>query len=252
MPALTNPTPNSIPEAKNVEISHSGIATPNTGSWVPKISVLDPPSQPSSLWAGTSVPVEFELPDTIGKLMDAVLMIEFASGATAIAQGVLPPTTHWVESVESFLGSQMIERVTSDHLLNETILFLGDQELNSVAPLVNITTAGGYNQTAYAVSTNYRLYLPLWANSIITAQPYCKGFSSKFKFRINFAPNLYNSSGVANATTNIPTVVKLKLMVQEASLSANEEAQLDALHRSKIEYRTVRRNKHVSATKDYF
>ena len=252
MPVQTSSTPNSTPEAKNVEISHSGIATPNTGSWVPKISILDPPSQPSSLWNGNSVPIEFEIPDTVGKLMDAVLMIEVQTNSvTAPATGVLPPTTHWVDSVESFLGSQMIERVVADDLLNEAVLFLSDQELNSIAPLINLTTSGGYSQATYSTSTNYRFYLPLWANSIITTQPYCKGFSSKFKFRINFAPSLYNSSGVANTGTNVPTIVQLKLLVQEAGLSANEEAQLEALHRSKIEYRTVRRNKHVSQTKDF-
>ena len=251
MPAQTQPTSTPVPEAKNVEIAHSGVIPPNAGSWVPKVSILDPPSQPTSLWNGTSIPIEFEIPDTVGKLMDAVLMIEVRTGATAPTSGQLPPTTHWVDSVESFLGSQMIERVVADDLLNESVLFLSDQELNTIAPLINITTGGAYRTDTFAAAnTNYRFYLPLWANSIITAQPYCKGFQSKWKFRVNFAPNFYQSNG-STVSANAPTVVQLKLIIQEAALSANEEAQLDALHRGKIEYRSIRRNKHVSPNKDF-
>ena len=250
MPAQTTPTTTPLPEAKNVELSHSGVAAPNTGTWVPKISILDPPSQPSTLWNGTSVPIEFEIPNTVGKLTDAVLMIEVKTGATVPAAGSMPPTTHWVDSIECFLGSQMIERVAADDLLHETALFLSDMELNAIAPLINITTAGAYrSDTLQVASTNSRFYLPLWANSIVTAQPYCKGFSSKWKFRVNFAPNFYTSAG-AVFSTNAPTIVQLKLIIQEAALSPNEE-QLDALHRSKIEYRSIRRNKHVSSTKDW-
>ena len=233
MPAQVQPTSNPIPESKNVEVAHSGVIAPNAGSWVPKISVLDPPTQPATLWAGASVPVDFEIPNTIGKLMDVALMVEVRTGGTAPTAGTMPPVTHWVESVESYLGSQQIERVVADDLLHETLLFLSDQELNTIAPLTNITTGGAYRTDTFAA-----------ANSIITAQPYCKGFSSKWKFRINFAPQFSTSAGAA--VTNAPTIVQLKLIVQEASLRANEEAQLEAYHRSKIEYRSIRRNKHVS------
>jgi hypothetical protein len=189
--------------------------------------------------------VDFEIPNTIGKVMDAALMIEVRTGGTAPTAGAMPPVTHWVESIEDYLGSQQIERVVADDLLHETLLFLSDQELNTIAPLTNITTGGAYRSDTFAaINTNYRFYLPLWANSIITAQPYCKGFSSKWKFRINFAPQFSTSAGAA--VTNAPTIVQLKLIVQEAALGASEEAQLEAYHRSKIEYRSIRRNKHVS------
>ena len=252
MPAQTSATSNSTPEAKNLEVVHSGVGLPGVGAWVPKITLLDPSSsQPSTLWNGTSVPVEFEIPNTVGKLIDAVLMIEIRTTSTAPTAGEIGPTTHWVESVESFLGSQMIERVVSDDLLNEAVLFLSDQELNTVAPLVNITTAGANTTTAFAASTTYRFYLPLWANAIATAQPYCKGFQSKFKYRVNFAPQFFTAGGASLAANTTPTISQVKLIVQEAALSPNEEAQLEALHRSKIEYRTIRRNKHVSTTKDF-
>jgi hypothetical protein len=179
--------------------------------------------------------------------MDAVLMFEVRTGATAPTSGHMPPTTHWVESVESFLGSQMIERVNADDLLHETLLLLSDQELNTIAPLVNIQTSGAYRTDTFpAINTNYRFFLPLWANSIITAQPYCKGFSSKWKFRINMAPGFSQSAGTAVA--NAPTIVQVKLLLQEAVLSPNEEAQLEALHRSRVEYRSIRRNKRVTGT----
>ena len=249
MPAQVNPT-STRAEAKNVEISHSGVAAPNTGAWVPKLSYLDPPSQPSSLWGGASVPVEFEIPQTTGKLMDAVLMMDVTTPGTALTAGTIPPTTHWVDSIESFLGSQMIERVVADDLLNETLLFLSDMELNSIAPVVNITTGGAYrSDTLPAASTTYRFFLPLWANAIVTAQPWCKGFTQKFKFRVNFAPNLYNSSGTS---TTAPTITQVKLLVTEAQLKPEDERELERLHmRQTIEYRTVRRNKHVSTTKDF-
>jgi hypothetical protein len=246
MPAQVQPTSNPTPEAKNVEIAHSGVISPNAGTWVPKITVLEPSTQPAALWNGATAPVDFELPNTLGKVMDATLMIEVKTGATAPTAGQMPPTTHWVESVESLLGSQSIEKVVSDDLLNESLLFLSDQELNTIAPLVNISTTGGYRSDTFAAAnTNYRFFLPLWANSIITAQPYCKGFSSKWKFRITFAPNFYQSGGTT-VSTNAPTIVSVKLIVQEASLSASDEAQLEALHRGKIEYRSIRRNKHMS------
>lgn len=249
MPAQVQPTSNPTPEAKNVEIAHSGVIAPNAGAWVPKITVLEPSTgQPASLWAGSTVSVDFELPNTLGKVMDATLMIEVRTGATAPTAGQIPPTTHWVEAVESFLGSQQIESVASDDLLHESLLFLSDQELNTIAPLVNITTAGGYRSDTFAAAnTNYRFYLPLWANSIITAQPYCKGFNSKWKFKVKFAPNFFQSNGTT-VSANAPTIVQVKLLVQEAALNANDEAQLEALHRGKIEYRSIRRNKHITGT----
>lgn len=245
MPAKVKATTNPAPEAKNVETAHSGVIAPNAGTWIPKISVLDPAAQPTTLWAGNTVAVDFEIPNTIGKLTDAVVMIDVRTGATAPTAGQMPPTTHWVESIESIIGSQTMEKVLADDLLHESLLFLSDQELNTVAPLVNILPTGGFRTDTFAaVTTTYRHYLPLWSNSIITAQPYCKGFNSKFKFRLNFAPILYNSAG--SAVANVPTIVQVKLLLTEASLNPNEEAQLEALHRAKIEYRTIRRNKHVT------
>jgi hypothetical protein len=252
MPVQTTATATSAPEAKNLEISHSGVSIPGLGAWLPKISILDPSSsQPSALWNGTSVGVDFEIPDTVGKLTDAVAMIELRTTATAPTAGEISPTTHWVENVESYLGSQMIERVPADDLLNEAVLFLSDQELNTIAPLVNITNSGTNTSFAFAASTTYRFYLPLWATAINTAQPYCKGFKNKFKYRINFAPQFWTAAG-ANLTANTtPTIVQVKLIIQEAGLTPNDEAKLEAAHRSKIEYRTIRRNKHVSNIKDF-
>ena len=262
MPAQSTPSASAIPSAVNIEMSHSGVGSPHMGSWVPKVTVLDPPSQPTTLWGGSTVPVEFEIPNTVGKITDAVLMIEVTqvvASAAAFGAGTIPPTTHWVESVEVFLGSQMVERVMADDLMHETLCFLGDQELNSIAPLVNVTTSGAYRTDGIniatattAVNTKFRYFLPLWANALITAQPWCKGFQSKWKFRINFAADLYNSSATGAAakitTSSFITISQVKLNIQEAALSPNEERQLEGLHTNgKIEYRSIRRNKHLSA-----
>ena len=253
MPAPTVASSSALPSAVNIELAHSGIATPNAGTWVPKVTVLDPPAQPSALWGGSTVPVEFEIPNTVGKILDAVLMIEITGAAsTTGANGTVPPTTHWVESVETFLGSQMVERVVSDDLMIETLQFLGDQELNAIAPLVNMTTAGGYrsdgiNAASVTASAKYRYFLPLWANALVTAQPWCKGFASKWKFRINFAASLYNSSASAITTSSFFSISQLKLNITEATLSYAEEQQLAQLHDGRgIEYRSIRRNKHLS------
>ena len=226
--------------AKHIPVAHNGVIS---GDSVPSIQrvleVLPITTTPTNAFNGSQTSVEFVLPPDMGKLVDAVIQFEMnITGESAVA---LTPTFNWVQRIETYLGGEVIESVEAAELLEQSFFWLSDQERNAIAATVNINPTTGSYATATPVGNSKRFYLPLWANTLITAQPFVKGFGQQnLRFKLWFQPSIR----VDNATTNV-SIATCKLYATEAVLSAAEEARLESAHETGICYRTVIRNKFI-------
>ena len=207
---------------------------------VPKVTYQDP--QSISTAYGWGNPVDFVLPRTIGKVIDLVLQIDYTTSEQLLS--ALPPTPYWFERLETSIGgSAPIETVNKDELFTETLSFLDIQDFQTIAPMVNIQANGSWwtsPGTGAANKASGRLFLPLWANCLMTCQPYLKGFNSEWKLRFilsQAAPLLAGSATV--------TITGLRLLITEAQLPPSVEAKLARQHAGHVSYNTINRLRHL-------
>lgn len=204
---------------------------------VPKVTYQDPQSISNNY--GWNLPVDFVLPKTIGKVIDMVLQIDITVTGSTVA---LPPTPYWFERMETSLGgSAPIETVNKDENFQEALAFLDIQDFQTIAPMVNINPNGSWitDNTSISVGTS-RFFLPLWANCLMTAQPYLKGFNSEWKLRFTTslsAPILGGSGSVS--------ISGLRLLITEAQLPPSIEGRLARQHSQSVTYNTINRLRHT-------
>ncbi|NDC55479.1 MAG: hypothetical protein EBZ69_01465 [Alphaproteobacteria bacterium] len=176
----------------------------------------------------------------MGKLYDAIVQFEInvndASGSVA-----LTPTFAWLQRLEIYLGGEVIESVEWDELLEQSYFWLTDQERHSIASKVNINAETGGYAGAVTNGNSKRFYLPLWANSLITAQPFVRGFGQQnLRIKLWFQPSIRVDDGAAGVS-----LATCKLYATEATLSESEESRLELAHKTGICYRTIIRNKFI-------
>jgi len=226
-------------QSKNLELANAGATPPGAFKVpnVPKVTFRDP--QSVSTFYGWGLPVDFVLPNTVGKVLDLVLQIDVAVTGSTVS---LPPTPYWFERLETSLGgSAPIETVNKDENFQEALAYLDVQEFQTIAPAVNINADGSWRTagTEIPVGTT-RFYLPLWANCLMTMQPYLKGFNSEWKMRFYLsltAPIL--------AGTGAASISGLRLLITEAQLPPAIEAKLARQHMNKVTYNTINRLRHT-------
>jgi hypothetical protein len=230
-------------ESKNLEVPSA--ATP-PGAFkvpnVPKVTYQDPQSISTSYGWGN--PVDFVLPNSIGKVIDMVLQIDFNVTGSVNA----PPTPYWFERLEVSLGgSAPIETTNKDECFVETLAFLDVQDFQTIAPMVNINANGSWNTASTTgerlTGTGQRLFLPLYSNCLMTMQPYLKGFTSEWKLRFilsQTAPVL----GAA-ATGDTFNITGLRLLITEAQLPPAIEGKLARQHERSVVYNTINRLRHT-------
>lgn len=212
---------------------------------VPKVTYQDPQSISTNYAWG--LPIDFVLPSTIGKVVDLVLQIDVTQNATASA-AVLPATPYWFERLETSIGgSAPFETVNKDELWQETVEFLENQDLLNIAPSINFNPANSaVSGQGVAIPNDpsgnkvTRYFLPLWANCMMTAQPYLRGFQSQWKLRFVLSNNQPTISG-----TGVVNVTGIRLLITEAQLPPNIEARLAHQHSKGIVYNTVNRVRHI-------
>ena len=226
-------------QSKNLEVA-SGAVPPGAFKVpnVPKVTYQDPQSIATSYNWGTAV--EFVLPNTIGKVLDLVLQVDITVATAAVN---LPPTPYWFDRLETCLGgSAPIETVSKDELFQESLAYLDIQDFQTIAPMVNINQNGSWKTAegdALAPGL-HRFFLPLWANCLMTCQPYLKGFNSEWKLR--FVPS--NRSPILSGTGTL-NITGLRLLITEAQLPPSIEAKLARQHMGKVTYNTINRLRHV-------
>lgn len=237
----------SYPVIQQVAAAHDGKGDDKTPPYIPKENlVLCQTSVPTSAFGGAGTAqyqIEFVVPKHLGKVVDAQInfQLEFVNpGDTTVS---VMPTTFFCDAIETLYNGQVVERVEREEIHQETVQYLTDQELNQIADRLNIdSSTGGLNTFQFNASCTKSFWLPLWACAFGSAQPYVRGFSGEWRFRLFLTPNIWATADGASSGGTV-AVKNIYLYCTEAQLQPGVESALNNAHASGCLYRSVIRNK---------
>jgi hypothetical protein len=236
-----------VPQSKTIKESHNGLNDGAPPSVNKQYQILAKTTTPAQPWNGAGSFVEFEIPDYLGKITDAVVQFDIVLTSTGSGNLTLTPTTLWCDRIETLYGSVVVESQDADQVHMATMAYLTDQEYNTIRSSVNAGADGGFN-TAIAVSTvptaTITYYLPLWTGAFHSFQPFCRGFKDNWRIRLWFAKNGldagYSGTGSDVRTIQCPA---MSLWLTEAQLSESAVANLANAHKNRISYRGLLQSK---------
>lgn len=218
---------------------------------LPRYYYVQPLQNTPSAWNGASSYVDFEVPAQTGVMTEATLRFQLSS---ITSNHYLPSTPFWVDHIEVYIGSDLIETVWKHDIWNEEIAWRSQQELSNVAStgasnysIYNALTTGLFHtgstllENSSASSNNYWfLNIPSCMRS---AKPYVRGFQSRIKFRVYFPTTINITTTSSNATLS-PTLNECILIVEEASTDPMTIAELEKAHKSStVDYTVITRNR---------
>lgn len=238
----------SYPVIQQVAAAHDGKGDDKTPPYIPKENlVLCQTSVPSSAFGGAGTAqyqIEFVVPKHLGKVVDAQFNFQLKFTGAGDCSGSVMPTTFFCDAIETLYNGQVVERVEREELHQETVQYLTDQELNQVADRLNIdATTGGLNEWGFNASATKSFWLPMWATVFGSAQPYVRGFSGEWRFRLFLTPNIWSTATGAPPPGVSVAVENIYLYCTEAQLQPGVESALNNAHASGCIYRSVIRNK---------
>ena len=241
----------SYPVIQQVAAAHDGKGDDKTPPYIPKENlVLCQTSVPTSAFGGAGTAqyqIEFVVPKHLGKVVDAQINFQLdlaIAGGGGSGPVAIMPTTFFCDAIETLYNGQVVERVEREEIHQETVQYLTDQELNQIADRLNVdATTGGLNSFQFNTSCTKSFWLPLWACTFGSAQPYVRGFSGEWRFRLFLTPNIWaTATGAAPASVSL-SVKNIYLYATEAQLQPGVESALNNAHASGCLYRSVIRNK---------
>lgn len=240
-----------VPTSANVMDSHDGQANKSQPASVNKAYAIQPKNGTTSTpFNGAQYQIEFEFPNYLGKVIEAVIQMDmtFTTTSATPANLVLLPTTLWFDRCEVLYGNNVIESLDADQLHIETVVFDTDQEFRNLEIPVNIGSDGGFKTLTVGGPTTadktltQTFYLPLWASWFNTLQPFVKGFRDLFRLRFYSTKDIVNAAlTTATAVTN--TMPKIQMWATEAQMSDMATRKLEVHHKKGIVYKSILRNK---------
>ncbi len=219
---------------------------------LPRYYYVQPLQNTPNAWQGAQVYADFEVPAQTGVMTEATLRFQLQfSGSGAVVDTILPATPFWVDHVEVYIGSDLIETVWKHDIWNEELAFRPYQELGNVAWDPTVNTVGEYS--SYNSKTDGQYPAALYQNSsgnnywflnlptcMRSAKPYVRGFQSRIRFRVYFA-NTLDLSGGAGAVVGLNECI---LIVEEAQTDPATIAELERAHKqSTVDYTVLVRNR---------
>lgn len=229
---------------------------------LPRYYYVQPLQNTPAAWTGAQTYADFEVPQQTGVLTEATLRFQLAfggqtNGATppvALPLPALPSTPFWVDHIEVYLGSDLIETVWKHDIWNEEIGFRAIQDLENVAStngqysLYNSDLDGTFPNASLVPTSvvpnnsgnNYWfLNMPTCLRS---AKPYVRGFQSRIRFRVYFPTSLtIDASPATKQTVSLNEVI---MIVEEASTDPATIAELEKAHKqSTVDYTVAVRNR---------
>jgi hypothetical protein len=164
----------------------------------------------------------------------------------------LPSTPFWVDHIEVYVGSDLVETVWKHEIWNEELAWRSQQELSNVSvpaitgySIYNSPTDGSFHATNPLTSQSPPSANGYWFLNIPScmrsAKPYIRGFQSRIKFRVYF-PTTINTNPLAPSSS--PSLNECILIVEEASTDPMTIAELERAHKSStVDYTVVVRNR---------
>ena len=223
---------------------------------LPRYYYVQPLQNTPNAWSGAQTYADFEVPAQTGVMTEATLRFQLAfggetNGATppvALALPSLPSTPFWVDHIEIYIGSDLIETIWKHDIWNEEIGFRAIQDLEEVAAssgysLYNSQLDGAFpNQsqspTSIVANTSGNNYWFLNMPSCLrAAKPYVRGFQSRIKFRVYFPTSLVIDA--SPATKQSVTLNEVIMVVEEASTDPATIAELEKAHKQSVKNKSA-------------
>lgn len=219
---------------------------------LPRYYYVQPLQNTPNAWQGAQVYADFEVPAQTGVMTEATLRFQVSlAGASSLVNPQLPSTPFWVDHIEVYIGSDLVETVWKADIWNEEIAFRSWQELGQVAVTTPATDYSTYNsaltgETLTGVLTENSSGNGYWFLNIPScmrsAKPYVRGFQSRIRFRVYFANSLVLDA--SPATVKSPTLNECILVVEEAQTDPATIAELERAHKtSTVDYTVLVRNR---------
>lgn len=222
---------------------------------LPRYYYVQPLQNTPNAWAGSQVYADFEVPANTGVMTEATLRFQLSfSGSGALPS--LPSTPFWVDHIEVYIGSDLVETVWKHDIWNEEIAFRPFQDLLTVAVADPSSLTAGYSiynagldgssndpagspQPVVLNSSGNDYWFLNIPSCMRSAKPYVRGFQSRIKFRVYFA-NTLDLAGTGQS----PVLNECILIVEEASTDPATIAELEKAHRqSTVDYTVLVRNR---------
>lgn len=221
---------------------------------LPRYYYVQPLQNTPNAWSGSQTYADFEVPAQTGVMTEATLRFQLQFGAGDVLPQ-LPSTPFWVDHVEVYIGSDLIETVWKHDIWNEEVAFRPYQELGNVAWDSTVNVQGEYS--SYNTKTDGSFVPALYTNSsgnnfwflnlptcMRSAKPYVRGFQSRIRFRVYFATTLDIGTPPSLQTTKPVTLNECILIVEEAQTDPSTIAELERAHRqSTVDYTVLVRNR---------
>ena len=224
---------------------------------LPRYYYVQPLQNTPNAYQGASVYADFEVPAQTGVMTEATLRFRLQN----LSPGTqLPSTPFWVDHIEVYIGSDLVETIWKHDIWNEEIGFRTFQELGVVATATSDTSSSNpsaptwslYNsdldgtfpdQVVINTTGNGYWFLNI-PSCMRSAKPYVRGFASRIRFRVYFPTTL-------EVTTSLSPSLSLSeviLIVEEAQTDAGTIAELERAHRQSVVDYTVLMRSRVQQT----
>jgi len=216
---------------------------------LPRYYYVQPLQNTPQAWNGASSYVDFEVPAQTGVMTEATLRFQLTS---ITSNHYLPSTPFWIDHIEVYIGSDLVETVWKHEIWNEEIAWRSTQELSNVSTssssnysIYNARTDGlfhtGNPLTSQASPSSNGYWFLNMPTCMRSAKPYVRGFQSRIKFRVYFPTTINTNS--ASAST-YPTLNECIMIVEEASTDPVTIAELERAHKqSTVDYTVITRNR---------
>ena len=223
---------------------------------LPRYYYVQPLQNTPNAFQNSSTYADFEVPAQTGVMTEATLRFQLKFGGGGGPLPVLPSTPFWVDHIEVYIGSDLIETVWKHDIWNEEIAFRPYQELGVVAddPSTSVPPVDEYSTYNSMIDGTFPPSLILnssgndyWFLNLPTclrsAKPYVRGFQSRLRFRVYFANTLDVTSPV-DPTTQTLSLNECILIVEEAQTDPVTINELERAHKqSTVDYTVLVRNR---------
>jgi hypothetical protein len=215
---------------------------------LPRYYYVQPLQNTPNAFTGSQTYADYEVPAQTGVMTEATLRFQISLSNAGSA--ALPSTPFWVDHIEVYIGSDLIETVWKHDIWNEEIAFRPYQDLGVVAWDPTITPTGEYSLYNTRIDGAFAA-LPVHENSsgndywflnipscMRSAKPYVRGFQSRIRFRVYFANTLIIGG---SSTVQLNECI---LIVEEAQTDPATISELEQAHkRSTVDYTVLVRNR---------
>ena len=200
---------------------------------VPKVHYVPPNAGvTSSAWTAAGTFLDFEIPKGVGVLHRLCLRLDINNTNATLT---IPPSPFLIQTIECYIGSQLIETLYPNDIYNETVGFLRKDEVEAESSVLLYQNNNTPAEThLVARPGNFTAYIP-FNNALSCCKFFCDGVTETIKFRVYFPAGMFNTTQTSLGSAN--------LVVEEDAGTLNDRKRWAAASSTGTVYSTVCRQR---------